>query len=107
MKYGIRPLTDRLLVEIIKGDAPVETSDGGLLLPKMRREIEPTFIGKVVEAGAGAFYKDGSRRPMLVRPGDTIVFTLCAMSVLKIAGKKFVVMSEQEVLSVLEVGDDE
>src|SRR5262245_41508666 len=66
----IKPLGDRIVVQ--RNQAEGKTS-GGILLPD-NAQNKPQK-GKVISVGPGRMVKDGSRRPLQVKVGDTVLFT--------------------------------
>lgn len=73
MKY--RSFT-RLIVQIIP-DPREEISPGGIHLPETYRAYKSVAFGKVLD---GYFFKSGSTKTAeaLIRPGDTVAFSLSA-----------------------------
>ena len=69
----LKPLGDRLVVR--RHDAEEKTT-GGILLPDSAKNKPQR--GKVLAAGTGKMLKDGSRRDLQVKVGDTILFTAWA-----------------------------
>ena len=65
----LKPLNDRVLVEPLEAE---EKTAGGIILPDAARE-KPTQ-GRVLAVGPGALKDDGSRAPMSVDVGDTVVY---------------------------------
>ncbi len=94
---NLKPLGDRLVVERQEAG---EKTKGGILLPDTAKE-KPQ-IGKVVAVGEGRLLKDGKRKELQVKKGDTILFTSYAGDEFKLADKKVLLMREEDVLAVLE-----
>jgi chaperonin GroES len=92
-----RPLHDRILVERIE-DA--EQKIGGIIIPDTAKEKPQQ--GKVVAVGAGKVKEDGGRIALDVKAGDTILFGKYSGQEIKLDGKEFLIMREEEVLAVLE-----
>lgn len=66
----LKPLNDRVLVEPLEAE---EKTAGGIILPDAARE-KPTK-GRVLAVGPGALRDDGSRAPMSVAVGDTVIYS--------------------------------
>jgi len=97
-KLAIKPLNDKLIVA--RDDAD-ERTDAGLYLPEKAKDKPQT--GTVLAAGPGALNaKTGERFSMQVRVGDRVLFTSYAGSELKIEGEEYLVMSEDDVLAIVD-----
>ena len=94
---NVRPLHDRLLVQRIE---EAEQKVGGIIIPDSAKEKPQQ--GKVVAAGTGKVLEDGTRVPMDVAAGDTILFGKYSGQEIKIEGEEYLIMREDEVLAVLE-----
>ena len=92
----VRPLHDRLLVRRIEEK---ETVKGGIIIPDSAKEKPQQ--GKVFAVGAGKVKDDGSRQPLDVKDGDTILFGKYSGQEIKIDGEDYLIMREDEVLAVL------
>ena len=64
----LRPLMNRVL---IKKDAPLTKTKGGILLPESKQE--QLNFGVVVAVGPGRFLDNGQLRPVSVKEGDTVL----------------------------------
>jgi chaperonin GroES len=93
----IRPLADRVLVQRL--EAETKTS-GGIVLPDTAKEKPQR--GKVVAVGSGKVLDDGTVRKMQVKKGDTVLFTSYAGTDVKIDGKEHLIMSESDILAVID-----
>lgn len=95
----IRPLQDRV---IIRRCAEQETSGGGIIIPDMAKE-KPAE-GEVIAVGSGRILEDGRVRPLDVRAGDRVLFSKYAGTEVKIDDCDYLVMREEDLLGVVEVG---
>jgi len=93
---NIRPLADRILVEPLEKDT---VSPGGVIIPDTAKEKPQE--GKVLAVGPGAINDKGERIPMEVKTGDRVIFSTYAGTEIKLDGKKYYIMKENEVLAVL------
>ena len=95
----VRPLDDRVVVEPLEAE---EKTSGGILLPDTAQNKPQK--GEVLEVGPGRLLKDGSRRPLQVKKGDTVLFTSWAGDEFKDRGRgdEILLMREEDVLAVLE-----
>jgi chaperonin GroES len=93
----MRPLRDRILVERIE---EAEQKVGGIIIPDSAKEKPQQ--GRVVAVGKGRVNDKGDVFPLDVKAGDTILFGKYAGSEIKIEGKEYLILREEEVLGVLE-----
>ncbi|HNI38246.1 MAG TPA: co-chaperone GroES [Pseudomonadales bacterium] len=94
----IRPLHDRV---VIRREEKEEKSAGGIVLASTARE-KPNK-GEVIAVGPGKALDDGQVRALQVKVGDKVVFASYAGSqTLKDGDEEFIIMSESEILGVLE-----
>src|SRR5512135_2183751 len=95
---NMRPLADRVIVEPLERD---ETTSGGIFLPETAKEKPQE--GLVVAAGPGRWDEDGKKRvEMEVNEGDTVIFQKYSGTEVKINDKKYLILSEKDILAVLE-----
>ena len=95
----LKPLGDRI---IVRRTEAAETTAGGIILPDNAKQKPQR--GTVLAAGPGKLLKDGSRRPLQVKEGDTVLFTSWAGDEFREHSKReeILVMREEDVLAVLE-----
>jgi chaperonin GroES len=93
----MRPLHDRILVERVEEQ---EQRIGGIIIPDTAREKPQQ--GRVVAVGKGRRGEKGDLVPLDVKEGDTILFGKYAGSEIKLEGKEYLIMREDEVLGVVE-----
>ena len=93
----IKPLNDRILVARVEEE---QKSAGGIIIPDTAREKPQE--GKVVEAGPGKVDDSGKRIPIQVKKGDRILFSKYAGNDVKIDGKEYIFMREDDILCILE-----
>src|SRR6186713_1972038 len=92
----VRPLHDRIIVQRIEEG---EQKIGGIIIPDSAKEKPQQ--GKVFAVGAGKVKDDGTRQPLDVKDGDTILFGKYSGQEIKIDGEDYLIMREDEVLAVL------
>ena len=91
----VRPLHDRIIVlRLEEGEQQV----GGIIIPDSAKEKPQR--GKVIAAGAGKFKEDGTRQPLDVKEGDTILFGKYSGQEINIDGEEHLIMREDEVLAI-------
>lgn len=94
----VKPLGDRVVVRRASAE---EKSAGGILLPDTAKDKPQR--GTVMAVGDGRLLKDGSRRPLQVKEGDSVLFTSWAGDEFK-GGKEgdILLMREEDILAVLD-----
>jgi chaperonin GroES len=93
----MRPLRDRILVERVEEH---EQRVGGIIIPDTAKEKPQQ--GRVVAVGKGRINDKGDVFPLDVKEGDTVLFGKYSGSEIKIEGKEYLIIREDEVLGVLE-----
>lgn len=96
-KTKIRPLLDRIIVERL--DEESKTA-GGLYIPDSAKEKPQQ--GKVIAVGKGKIKEDGTLIPIEVKPGDKVLFGKYSGTEIKLDGKDYLIVREDDVLGVLE-----
>lgn len=94
---NVRPLRDRILVERIE---EAEQKIGGLYIPDTAKEKPQQ--GKVIAVGKGRVNDKGEVFPLDVKAGDTVLFGKYAGTEIKIDGREYLIVREDEVLGVVE-----
>ncbi len=96
-KLNLRPLADRVIVEPLEGE---EKTASGLLLPETAKEKPQE--GLILAIGPGRWDEEGKKRvEMEVAIGDKVVFAKYSGSEFKLDEKKYLIMSEKDILAVL------
>lgn len=91
------PLGDKIVVKRLEAD---EKTAGGILLPDSAQEKPKQ--GRVLSLGDGKLLGDGTRAPHQVKEGDRVLFTSWAGSEVVVDGDELLVMSEEDILAVLD-----
>ena len=94
---SIRPLHDRVLV---RREEEVTKTAGGIVLPGSAAE-KPSR-GEVIAVGNGKITDSGDVRPLDVKAGDKVIFGQYAGNTVKVDGEELLIMSESEILAVVE-----
>jgi chaperonin GroES len=95
----VKPLGDRIVVRRFEAD---EKTAGGIILPDNAKNKPQK--GKVLAVGPGKMIKDGSRRPLQVKEGETVIFTSWAGDEFKEQKTRgnILLMREEDVLAVVD-----
>ncbi len=95
----VKPLGDRIVIRRFEAE---EKTAGGIVLPDTAKNKPQK--GKVLAIGPGKMVKDGTRRPLQVKEGDTVIFTNWAGDEFKDhkTASNILLMREEDVLAVVE-----
>lgn len=93
----IRPIHDKILVQRIEAE---EKTPGGIVLPDKAKEKSKR--GKVIAVGPGKTQDDGTICKPEVKKGQEVLFTSYAGTDVKFDGKEYIIMSESDILAVVE-----
>ena len=93
---NLKPLDDRIVVSV--SDATEKTA-GGILLPDTAKQKPQQ--GTVVAVGPGKLLDNGTRAPLAVKVGDTVLFGKYSGSDVEVNGTEFKILREGDVLGKL------
>lgn len=94
----IRPLHDKI---IVRRDEAEDRTAAGIYLPEKAKDTPKT--GVVEAVGTGNLNTDtGKLIPLSVKKGDRVIFSSYAGSEVKLGDEKLLIMSEDEVLAVID-----
>ena len=97
----LKPVNDKILVKPSEKNNEEKTA-GGIILPDTVQD-GALVEGKVVAASEGMYSHNGTLIPLVVSEGDTILYNKNAHGAEHtIDNKKYVLMSVNEVLSIVE-----
>lgn len=96
-KVNIKPLEDKLLVQIVEAET---TTASGLVIPDTAKEKPQEAT--VVAVGAGRTDENGKRVPMDVAEGDVVIFSKYGGTEIKYAGEEYLILSQRDVLAIVE-----
>lgn len=94
----LRPLADRIIVEASEKE---DTTPGGILLPETAKEKPQE--GVVIAVGPGRWDEEGKKRvPLELSVDDKVIFAKYSGTEIKLDDKKYLILSEKDILAVLE-----
>jgi chaperonin GroES len=93
----IRPLQDRVIVERLAEEGKTK---GGIIIPDTAKE--KPMEGKIIAVGKGKTTEDGKLVKLDVKAGDKVLFSKYAGTEVKIDGKEYLIMREDDILGVIE-----
>lgn len=91
MSVNIKPLSDRVLIEPVAAETKTAS---GIFIPDTAKEKPQK--GKVVAVGSGT--KDHT---MTVKIGDSVLYGKYAGTELKLEGKDYLIMREDDILAII------
>jgi len=92
----IKPLHDRVVVERLEAE---EKTASGIVLPGAAAEKPDTGI--VLAIGDGKILDNGTKVAMNVKVGDKILFGKYSGQAVKLDGKEYLVMREEDIFGIL------
>ncbi|TSC75282.1 MAG: chaperonin GroES [Parcubacteria group bacterium Gr01-1014_30] len=95
----IKPLSDHILIEPVKEE---EKTKSGILLPETV-EIKKLSKGKVLAVGIGKITDSGTRVPVSVKVGETVLFKepWSEENKLKEGDKEYFLVEENDILAII------
>jgi chaperonin GroES len=93
----LRPLGDRVVIQPTPRE---ETTKSGIVLPDTAKEKPQE--GSIIAAGPGRLNDDGEREPMDVKVGDKVLYAKYAGTEFKIDGEEYLIVSQKDILAVVE-----
>ncbi|HXG60577.1 MAG TPA: co-chaperone GroES [Planctomycetota bacterium] len=93
----LKPLGDHVVIRPLEAE---DRTPGGIVLPDTAKE--KSTKGEVVAVGSGKVLPNGRVVPLSVKEGDKVLYSKYAGSEVKIDGKEYKIVTESEILAVLE-----
>ena len=94
---NLRPLGDRMVIKPIEQE---EVTSSGIYLPETAKEKPQQ--GNVISVGPGARDEDGERIAMDVSVGDIVLYAKYSGTTIKLEGKEYLILRENDVLAIVE-----
>lgn len=96
-KVSLQPLGDKV---VVSREESQDVTIGGIYLPDSAKD-KPSR-GTIIAIGTGKLLDDGTRGAMQVKKGDRVLFTSYAPETITIDDEEFLLMSESDILAVIE-----
>ncbi len=93
----LQPLSDNVVISPEKQEKKTES---GIYLPDSADKERPQ-MGKVVAVGPGKLLNNGERSKMQVKKGDKVVFSKYSPQEVKIDGKEYLIVKEEDILAII------
>ena len=94
---NVMPLGEKILIKRIEAEGKTA---GGIVLPDTAKE-KPRE-GKIIAIGNGKLLKNGERAKFQVKKGERVLFSSYGGTEVKIDGEEYLLMSEDDILAVIE-----
>ena len=91
------PINDKIVVKRTEAE---DKTAGGIVLPDAAKEKPKQ--GKVLSLGDGKLLDTGKRAAFQVKEGDRSLFTSYAGNEVTLDGEEYLIMTEEDVLAVVE-----
>ncbi|MBI4226990.1 MAG: co-chaperone GroES [Candidatus Omnitrophica bacterium] len=92
----LKPIGDKIIIEVLKAQAK---SKGGIILPDTAKEKPQE--GSVIAVGTGKTLPTGKTVPPDVKPGDKILFGKYSGNEVKVDGKEYLIINQDDILAIL------
>jgi len=96
----LKPLGNKIILEAVSKE---EKTKSGIIIPDTVDKDKPEQ-GKVLAVGPGKMDENGKRVPMDVKVGDTVLFSKYSPTEIKIEGKEYLVVSDEDIMAIVETG---
>lgn len=93
----LSPIRDRVLVKPIE---ETNVTKSGIVIPD--NAAEKPIQGKVLAIGTGKLLDNGTVIPLVVKPGDTVLYGKYAGTTVKLDNNDHIVLKEDDILAVVE-----
>lgn len=93
----LQPLSDHIIIEPQKQEVKTKS---GIVLPDTVTKEKPQE-GKVIAVGPGRMLESGAHAKMQVKAGDRILFTKYSPIEVKVEGKEYFVIKEEDVMAII------
>jgi chaperonin GroES len=96
VKNIIQPLFDNVLIKPL--EAELKTASG-IILPETAQQKPQT--GEVIAVGPGRVTIKGEKEPMMVKPGQKVVYKKWGGSDVKLNGEELVLVEQKDILAIV------
>jgi chaperonin GroES len=100
-KVNIKPLGDRVVIEIINDDDKSGKTKSGIIIPETVDKERPEQ-GKIIAVGEGRTTDDGQVIPLKVKKGQTVIFSKYGPDEIKVNDREYLIVSESNILAIIE-----
>jgi len=94
---NLNPLHDRVVVQLAE---PETTTSSGIVIPDNAKEKPST--GQVVAVGTGRVFDNGTKVPLTVKVGNTVMFGKQTGQSVKVNGEEYTILREEDIFAIVE-----
>ena len=96
MELKIKPLGDKLIVKPSNAEQKLAS---GIMLPDTAKEKPQQ--GEVLAVGSGRVLDNGTRVPMEIKVGDTVLYSKYGGTEIKIGEEELLILNERDVHAIM------
>jgi len=96
MELKIKPLGDKLIVRPSNAEQKLAS---GIMLPDTAKEKPQQ--GEVLAVGSGRVLENGTRVPMEIKVGDTVLYSKYGGTEIKIDEEELLILNERDVHAIM------
>ena len=93
---NLKPLGDRV---VVKASEAEEQTKSGLFIPDTAKEKPQK--GVVIAVGEGKYREDGTRVPVDVKTGDTVIYGKYGGTEVKVDGEDYLILRADDIYAVV------
>ena len=93
----INPIRDRILIKPLDAET---VTNSGIVIPENAQE--KPIQGKVLAVGAGKVTDEGQLVPLVVKEGDTVMYSKFSGQTVKVGNVEHVILKEDDVMAIVE-----
>jgi chaperonin GroES len=94
---NLNPLHDRVVIQLAE---PETTTPSGIVIPDNAKEKPST--GQVVAVGTGRVFDNGTKVPLTVKVGNTVMFGKHTGQSVKVNGEEYTILREEDIFAIVE-----
>lgn len=94
---NLNPLHDRVVVQLVE---PETTTPAGIVIPDNAKEKPST--GQVIAVGTGRVFENGTKVPLTVKVGHTVMFGKQTGQSVKVNGEEYTILREEDIFAIVE-----
>ncbi|AHI56584.1 MULTISPECIES: co-chaperone GroES [Listeria] len=91
----LKPLGDRVVIEVLEAE---EKTASGIVLPDSAKEKPQS--GKIIAVGSGRILENGTKEPLEVVEGDTVIFAKYSGTEVTYEGTDYLILRESDILAI-------
>ena len=93
---NLKPLGDKIIIEVLGAK---DRTKGGIIVPDSAKEKPQE--AKVIAVGSGKVLTNGKIVPLDVKAGDTVLFGKYSGNEVKVDGKEYLIINQDDILAVI------